>query len=430
MRVVIALGGIDRGRSGIGRYVRAVLPRLNEQLTHAGGTLAVLGTARDFDDCGSALGDADRIQIPSLYEAPALSALWYLFRAGREARVAGADVLLLPAANRRATWRSTLPTVAVVHDLAQFHIPHKYDALRMFYVKRVLTAALRTASELVAVSEATRKDVVWGLGCSRERVRVVYNGVDTQLFAPAERESSPVADARRAAGLSRPYLLYASRLEHPGKNHVRLLRAFAGSRLRNSHQLVLVGSDWGAGARIRADVARLGLENAVRLPGYVDDEMLAGLVAGADAVLVVGIHEGFGLPALEGLASGRPVVASQTGAALESVGEFGVPCDPGDEASLRAALERVVTDMVLRERAAAEGPAWAARWSWDETARGLLDACFSAAGIEGSASPSRSEVRDADGAAANSYGFAGTPRAEIDPRGAVAPRNSIPGSGR
>jgi glycosyltransferase involved in cell wall biosynthesis len=107
----------------------------------------------------------------------------------------------------------------------------------------------------------------------------------------------------------------------------------------------------------------------------VPPETLAVLFAGAEAVLVVGLHEGFGLPVLEGLASGRPVVASRTGAALESAGDLGIPCDPRDEASLRGALERAAADTALRERAAAEGPAWADKWSWSETASGLLAAC-------------------------------------------------------
>lgn len=379
MRVVIAMGGADRGRSGIGRYLREVLPRLNEQLVRRGGTLLALGTQRDFGDWDSELQGIGRVRVPDACQSAAANALWHLTLAGRASRRVAADVLLLPAANRRVSFRSTVPTVAVVHDLAQLHVPGKYDALRMFYARRVLVCALRTANALVTVSDATRGDLVRALGCEPECVRVVPNGVDTKRFELVDPGSEHVVAARRAMGLDRPYLIYPARLEHPGKNHFRLLEALARSGLRDSHQLLLTGEDWGAEGRIRDAIQRLGLESSVRLAGYVGDELLAALVAGAEAVLVVGLHEGFGLPALEGLAAGRPIVASRTGAALESAGSFAAPCDPRDETSLREALERVVTDTDLRRRARADGPGWAARWSWDATAAGLLDACSTVA---------------------------------------------------
>ena len=376
IRVAVALGGIDRGRSGIGRYAQAVLPRLIAEVTRTGGSVAAMGTRRDFEDCAEQLAGADRVAIPDACDAPGPSALWHLARAAGRARRAGASVLLLPAGNRRAALGAAVPTVAVVHDLAPLRVPGKYDALRTFYLRRMLTAALRRTTQLVADSNATRDDLLLA-GCSAERVRVVHCGVDTSRFRAASSEAL-IRAARLGHGLARPYLFYPARLEHPGKNHVRLLNAFALSTLRKDHDLVLAGADWGAEKRIRQEIARLGLTTCVRLLGYVPDESLAGLLAGAEAVLVVGLYEGFGLPALEALASGRPAVVARTGASLESVGRLGVPCDPYDEISMRAAMERAVADVRVRERAALEGPGWAAAWSWDRTARGLVDACLAA----------------------------------------------------
>lgn len=378
IRLALALGGIDRGRSGIGRYARAVLPRLIAEVTRDGGSLVAMGTRRDFEDCAEQLEGAERLAIPDVCDAPGASAIWHLARSATRAARAGASVLLLPAGNRRAALGAGVPTVAVVHDLAPLRVPGKYDALRTFYLRRMLTAALRRTTELVADSNATRDDLLLA-GCSAERVRVVHCGVDTTRFRRAASSEALVRAARLGHGLARPYLLYPARLEHPGKNHVRLLNAFALSTLRKEHDLVLAGADWGAEKRIRQEIARLGLTTRVRLLGYVPDDSLAGLLAGAEAVLVVGLYEGFGLPALEALASGRPVVVARTGASLESVGRLGVPCDPYDEISMRAAMERAVADVRVRERAGLEGPAWAAAWSWDRTARGLVDACLAAA---------------------------------------------------
>jgi len=104
----------------------------------------------------------------------------------------------------------------------------------------------------------------------------------------------------------------------------------------------------------------------------VADEVLPGLVAGADAVVMVGLHEGFGLPALEALASGRPVVASRSGALPEVVGPLSASCDPWDEGSIKEALDRALTDEALLRRARLDGPAWAARFSWESTADSLF----------------------------------------------------------
>lgn len=379
MRLAVALGGTDRGMSGIGVYVRSVLPHLAARLAADGGALIALGTQADLD--AYALDGMERATLSALYDSPSANALVHLLSVGSEARRAGADVLLLPAANRRMTLLSPVPTVAVVHDLAQLKVARKYDPLRMVYVNHVLTRTLRSARELVAVSRATRDDMAEALRLPADRIRVVPNGVDFNRFSPAaEGGDARVERARAHAGLTGPYVLYAARLEHPGKNHLRLLRAFARSRARDTHVLALAGKDWGAEGLIRAEIEALGLGSRVRLLGFVPDEVLPGLVAGADAVVMVGLHEGFGLPALEALSAGRSLVASSSGALPEVVGSLAASCDPLDEGSIKEALERALGDEGLRARVRLEGPTWARRFGWDATADGLYEACVAALG--------------------------------------------------
>ena len=375
MRVAIALGGTDQGRSGLGTWVRAVVPRLSNRFS---GGLVALGTARDLDAYAGVLAGIEQMVVPSRFDAPAASALWHLWMAGGAAREAGANVLLLAAANRRVALRSPVPTVAVVHDLAQLQVPGKYDALRTFYLRTCVLSALRRNRVLVAVSEMTRDQLALALGKQSASIRVVRNGVEAERFLPPAPADDRVAQARAATGLEGPYLLYPSRLEHPGKNHLRLLRAFAASRLRATHRLALVGADWGAAAMLHAEVARLGLAGRVAVLGFIDDALMPGLVAGADAVVMVGLCEGFGLPALEALAAARVVVAARSGALPEVVGSLAVFCDPLSEESIKSALEQAVFEPVFRERALREGPAWASARSWNGTAQGLADACAAA----------------------------------------------------
>ncbi len=378
MRLAIALGGTDWGRSGIGTYVRAMLPRLHRGLAETGGRLVALGTARDFAAYDGELTGAERAPVPDAVDTPALGASWYLARCGAHARAAGADVLLLPAANRRVALRPGLPTVGVVHDLAQFTVPEKYDRLRTTYVRWLLPKALKSFEALAAVSHATRQDMARFLSCASERIHVIPNGVDADRFAPSDGTHSTTA--RERLGLTAPYLLYLSRLEHPGKNHLRLLRAFAASPVRQGHQLVLAGPDWGAGRLIREEVERLGLQERVRVLGYVEDGLIPGLMAGAEALIAVGLREGFGLPALEAIAAGKPVLASRAGALPEVVGELGVLCNPLDEQDMAQALTRVVRDEPLAARVRREGPGHARQRSWDRTSTDLLALCRTVGG--------------------------------------------------
>lgn len=370
MRIAVALGGTDHGLSGIGNYVRSVLPCLLDGARSLGGSVVALGTPAELAAYPN--HGLDHAEIHAKLDAPIPSALWHLTYAGLHAQRAGADVLLLPAANRRMTFRSPIPTVAVVHDLAPLHVPNKYDRLRMMYVRRVLKPALRGATELVAVSRATRDDLAGALGLPDGRVHVVLNGVDARRFSAPLAGDDRIQRAKEATDLTAPYLLYAARLEHPGKNHLRLLRAYAASRAQQTHLLALAGNDWGALAMLRAEALKLGVADRVRFLGFVADEILPGLIGGATAVIMVGLREGFGLPALEALACGTPVVASSAGALPEVTGDLAAICDPLSEASIAAALDQTVFDDHLRARARRKGPAWASGFTWEATADGLL----------------------------------------------------------
>lgn len=376
MKLALLLGGTDEGRSGIGRYVRELAPRLLTLLRSDGESLCAIGTQREQAAYAEALAGSERVIVSSRWQSPGANALWHLVASSSAAAAAGCDVALFPAANRRMALRSPLPLVAVVHDLAQLRVKEKYDRARMTYVEHVLLPALRRAQSLVAVSAATQADIVEHV--RTHSTRVVPNGVDYERFVPEELCSSSVERARAQLELSGPYLLYLSRLELPAKNHLRLLEAFAASSARDSHTLVLAGADWGGSAAIEATIDRLQVRDRVRLLGFVDDEMVPALVAGAEVVAMVGLFEGFGLPALEALSCGVPVVASSTGALPEVVGTLGLLADPMSAIAIREALERALSDETHRRRVSVEGPLWARAHGWEASAAALLDTCRAA----------------------------------------------------
>lgn len=380
MRIAFYLAGSDLGRSGIGVYVQEVLPRLVVLARSQGDEVVVVGTRADHRAFATADLAVDCGFLPALLDEPGPSALFHLVAAGALASRHRADVALLPAANRRLTAVSRVPTVAVVHDLAQLEVARKYDPLRMAYVKYAVMGALRRADSLVTVSGATRKDLAQALTVDPASIRVVLNGVDTARFHPREATNPAAGRVRRAHGLERPFLLYVSRLEDPGKNHLRLVEAFAASSLAASHDLILVGADWGAAPAITAAALEAGVGDRVRWLGFVDDADLPILVSLAAAVIMVGLREGFGLPALEAIAAGRPVCAANAGALPEVVGPYAALCDPYNVDSIRRALEAAVADEALRAKVAAEGPDWAQARGWGATAQGLYEACVAVVG--------------------------------------------------
>ncbi|MFO0559595.1 MAG: glycosyltransferase family 1 protein [Polyangiales bacterium] len=377
LTVAVALAATDLGRSGLGRWVLEALPRLREELARRGHQLCVIATDEEREAYRSAIGAAKVHPLPSALDRPARSALFSLFGVGAYARAIGADVMIAPAANRRTPWRSPVPTISVVHDLATARSSARHGSLRHWFVRSAITRALSTSSAIVAVSATTADEVSSLLGAKTPPLFVARNGVDVQRFCPRNSDDSLVLAARRAVGLGEdePFVLYPSRLEHPAKNHHRLIAAFAKSAARSTHRLVFVGPDWGAEAMLRAQVEALGLGSRVLFGATVQDATLTGLVSGASLAAIMGTAEGFGLPAIEALASGTPVLAARAGALPEVVEPHGVLVDPYDVDAISSALDRCLADEAMAARVRVAGPKWARSFSWERVAQTLATLC-------------------------------------------------------
>jgi len=226
-------------------------------------------------------------------------------------------------------------------------------------------AGIRRALRVVAVSDHTGRDVVRHLGVPEERVRVVYNGVDHDLYRPV-RGPRPIPD---------PYVLFVG-AEHPRKNLKALLRAFAllkrGGRFRRL-KLLKVGRAGNPEDYFRRpveeEIRRLRLRGEVIFAGRVPPERMPLYYANAEALAFPSLYEGFGLPPLEAMACGCPVVASEASAVPEVVGEAALLADPRDPAALAGALGRVLSDGELRRDLRRRGMARAALFTWERAAR-------------------------------------------------------------
>jgi glycosyltransferase involved in cell wall biosynthesis len=261
---------------------------------------------------------------------------------------------------------SPAPTVVTVHDLSFLRFPGLFNRPNRLYLGAVVRMSVGRARKVIAVSASTKRELVELLGVPPERVEVIPNGVEP-LFRPLPAEE--VERFRRARDLPERFVLHIGTLE-PRKNVPLLLRAHA--RLRREglrHGLVLAGGRGWLSDAIFAEVRALGLDGSVLFPGFVPFEEQPLWYNAAAAFAYPSRYEGFGLPPLESMACGTPVVVANSSSLPEVVGEAGLTVDPADEAGLAAALGRLLEDAALRERLRGAGLERARLFDWNDVAR-------------------------------------------------------------
>lgn len=262
-----------------------------------------------------------------------------------------------------------VPSVVTIHDLSAFQeeLGHGLLGKLSQVTANAELTLLRRAGAVICVSESLKHDLLANVDVSEDKVYVVHNGVDHQLFHPRYRP-----EARKRAslmlGIEPPYVLALATPE-PRKNIRGLLEAYARLPRNGIPKLVLAGAgDWGSGT-IYETVHELGLEEHVRFTGYVPEAILPDLYGGSRLFVFPSVYEGFGLPVLEALACAAPVVASTGGGIPEVAGEAALLVDPSDPDELAGAMQRVLDSKELRDDLRLRGPGQAARFSWERTAR-------------------------------------------------------------
>ena len=256
--------------------------------------------------------------------------------------------------------------VVTFHDLTFFLLPERYPTTRRLYFQTMTRLSARVADAVIVPSEAVRADVMRILGLPPERVFAIPEAAGP-AFHP--QDAAAVEAVRRRYGLDGPFILSVGSLE-PGKNRERLLEAFARLRARGlEHTLVVAGQRAWRYEGEEPLAQRLGLADSVRFLGHVPQADLPALYSAADLFAFPSLYEGFGLPALEAMACGAPVVASNVSAVPEVVGDAALQVPPLDVEALADAMERLLRDEPLRANLRERGLKRAAGFSWEDTAR-------------------------------------------------------------
>ena len=259
------------------------------------------------------------------------------------------------------------PGVVTIYDLSFFLFPESFESGRRMYLKWGTAYSARQARRVVAISESTKRDIVRLLGVPDGKVDVVACGVDED-FRPVE-ESRVLDELRKKRNLPPQMLLFVGTIE-PRKNLVTLLEAYSVLKARvDPPPLVIVGPKGWRNEEVLARAEKLQLVDDVLFPGYIPRDELPLWYNAAEVFVYPSLYEGFGLPPLEAMACGTPVVVSDTSALPEVVGDAGLLVEPSDAEGMALAMQRALTDRDLRRTLRKNGLERARRYTWRRAAQ-------------------------------------------------------------
>ncbi len=276
--------------------------------------------------------------------------------------------------------RAPCPVITTIHDIAFRRFPHLFPLKHRLLLNTLIPFAVRQAALVLTGSESTRRDLVELMGARPERVVV------TPYAAGREYRSGPKEAARErvieALDIQQPYILSVG-VRQPRKNLARLVRAYGRIAGDVPYRLVIVGREGWAESGMQQAVAEIPVARRPIFTGYVEDDLLPDLYRAADLFAYPSLYEGFGLPVLEAMACGTPVLTSNLSSLPEVAGDACLLVDPHDEAAIAEGLRRMLADADLRAELGARGAARSHLFSWDRTAELTWSAYESVLGGDG-----------------------------------------------
>ena len=356
---------------GVGTYIRNVVRTL-AQLDHD-SKYFLIGSPAKVAECGA---------LPPNFRSVALEGRDDTMKGNLAFRAIvrrlGCDVVHIP----HLFWIPRglgCPYVVTVHDLLE----HMYGSRDASGVRRKVHSyltrrVLRKAASVIAVSQFTKNEIEKLLAIPDKRIEVVYNAIDERFLHGHATESDRELIAQRYL-VNYPFILYAGAIR-PHKNVVRIIEAFSAlkSELQKEQllpdlKLIIIGDDLSSHPRLRRTVVRSGVQNEVRFLGFVPIDVLRIFYDTAKIFVFPSLYEGFGLPPLEAMAHGTPVVTSNTSSLPEVAGNAALLVNPENVFEIRRGLQRVLLDPVLRERMKIRGYEQAKRFSWTSSVSRILE---------------------------------------------------------
>jgi glycosyltransferase involved in cell wall biosynthesis len=369
MKIGIDTFACDGGTSGVGVYLNQILKRIPP----SGDRYELFGWDFDrfaYSETAPQLEFISRCNI----NGRTANAIWHLLKYPDFAKNQAYDACLFPAAHKRLPPKSPCPAIGTVHDMAAFWGSRKTREHLGVVIRLGLPNALRHLDRIIAVSQWVKQELMDLVKVKESMIEVVPNGIDLSSFYPRPRNEESVV-LIQPFSFRRPYILYVSRLDHPVKNHIRLIEAFRifKERTRYPHRLVLAGADSHGADRIKEAAAVSKYRNDIFFTGHFPSKSLPELYAGADMVVIPSMYEGFGLAVLEAMASGVPVACARAASLPEVAEHAALYFDPRDSEDMADRMVTMTTDREFYRECRTLGLERVQAFSWDRCAERTLE---------------------------------------------------------
>jgi glycosyltransferase involved in cell wall biosynthesis len=355
-------------KTGVGRYIDGLLTglvELNEENEY------LIFSGRNQEDPPRINGSRIGIYHSSVStEQSLLNFFWKTIVLPLLVRKESIDVLHIP--NEKPVFFKSRPTVMTFHDIADFRLRRRYAWRKWLFRRLVLPRTVRNVDHIIAVSQKTRTDIVELLGIPPQRITVIHEAAAPE-FRPIDKAEARSIVATRW-GVSGNIVLFVGEID-VRKNLTALIGALdlVINRWGLQSTLFIAGKNGRGLDALKADVRRRNLDNSVVFGGYVTPEELLALYNAARMLVLPSLYEGFGLPVLEAMACGTPVVASRCGSLPEVVGDAGLLVDTAQPGALAEAIATLLTDPQARNRLIEAGFSRAREFSWTAAARATIE---------------------------------------------------------
>ena len=357
------LGG-DHGKSGFGSYILYFISNLHK---NDNIEIELFGTEEDRYTYTS--GTDIPYSAIKLLETPKALRRWYKYHSNRFIKKHGYDAVIFPSANKMLPRKfKGYTALAVINSIMSSDITEMDRKSR-----RQLKKGILHAHKIIAASKYIKDDLV-KLGVTDENITVIHNGIDHKLFFPmADIFEDEIVDVKPFA-IKRPYFVYGSTLSSPEKKHIELIKAFELFKKNTGlpHRLVLAGNDGPYAEEIHKAAFDSQFASDIFLTGFFPHENFARLYGGAEACLFPSVNEGVGLPILEAMACGIPVLCSDKGALKEIGGTAPLYFNSDDIDNIATSLQKITEDKELRDNMITDGIVWAKDFNWEETVNQTL----------------------------------------------------------
>lgn len=370
MKIGFSACVLQGGRTGVASYVVNLLHTLQDVDTKNSYDILIPNSDQKLIRDGfprfhkTVISDALGRPVPNI--------LWHNLVLPGHSRREAYDLVHVPSYRRLPFIKGT-KVVATVHDLATLHMDNKYDAARMFFNRQVVPSLIRRADHVITVSHFTAADIVNLIGYPAERISVIYSGINHQAYRPVLADECRIY-LRSKYGLESPFIVFVSRVEHPAKNHLRLIQAFERLKARSPSELklVLAGADWNGADVVKDYAARSPVARDVVFTGFAPITDIQHFYSACEVMVYPSLFEGFGFPIIEALACGAPVICSNTSSMKEIAGKGMPTFDPLDIDAIAGAMEEALRVGKTPELTA-RGMAYAESFKWEKTAKQVMD---------------------------------------------------------